>query len=288
MSNSSLPPADQSSLVWQRLKDTEKKLDGTINQVEHLISERKSHLAQIDSLKKRLQSDTVATIQTLESISSLIVKNDSSYAGKVAKLAKAICEEMKLGKDEILRAEIYAKLHLTGLLVSNPEKDEFKFYPGKSVFIFENISAIKNMASVFLDLDEFFDGSGPNSKKGRGVAPEIRAVRGSAFFYHLYFKELSNKQILNELDKHAGTVLDPNVVSVLYKVLLRKEFYSGLGIRTLNLSKLSAGMKLESGIFSQRGAMLLPAGTILTDALIDKVLAYDKGESVIENILIRK
>eukprot|EP00831_Metopus_contortus_P079016 TRINITY_DN7772_c0_g1_i4.p1 TRINITY_DN7772_c0_g1~~TRINITY_DN7772_c0_g1_i4.p1 ORF type:complete len:205 (+),score=32.56 TRINITY_DN7772_c0_g1_i4:89-703(+) len=86
--------------------------------------------------------------------------------------------------------------------------------------------------------------------------------------------------------EYMGKNLDPDSVSVLFRVLQRKDLFSGLQIKAVNVHKLEPGMILKSGVFSKRGAMLLPSGTILDKKNIEKIVSFDLSESVTDTILI--
>jgi response regulator RpfG family c-di-GMP phosphodiesterase len=268
------------------LKDSRQKLDESMDQVQSLIAERKKYSDMAGDLKKRLKSDNAAAVETLEILSSTLIKNDSHYSKKVAVLAKAIGEEFELELSKIKIIEVLSRLHLTGLMFVDNKGDELKFCPEKSLFLLEKFSELKKISSVFKDLDEFFDGSGPNSKKGKNVCLEIRIVRAAAFYYNFYFKNYSINQIIEKLDYFSGKNLDPDSVSVLFKVLQRKDLFSDLQIKAVNVHKLKPGMVLKSGIFSKRGAMLLPSGTRLDKKNIEKIISFDLSESVTDTILV--
>ncbi|PID77970.1 MAG: hypothetical protein CSB21_02435 [Deltaproteobacteria bacterium] len=277
---------ENSRHLWSLLKKSEKRLDSYMSQVEELIADRKKNQSFVKKLKARIREDNLAAVDSLSFISSILIKKDGSYSSRVASLARSIGEELSFDKTKINNSDIIARLHLTGMLFKDYNPEEFLFFPEKAVFIVEKFSGLKNLASVFLELDECFDGSGPNSKKGSKVSGEIRIVRGAAFYYHLSHTGLSNRNIKIQLDRASGQSLDPNVVSALYKLLEKKDFFVDSGIKCVNIMNLKPEMKLESGIFSKKGAMLLPAGTLLDEAVIDKIKAYDKGESVIDSILV--
>jgi|GEM_PF-4139725 len=279
----------ENTKYFQKLfQDSEKRLDNSMQQIESLLAERKKNSVLVKNLKKNIRSDTFSVIESFEFISSFLVKKDLSYSGKVAKLAKVLSREMGLSEELTKYIDVIARLHLTGMIFAQYCEDEFKLYPEKSVFLIEKFSGLKKIATVFSDLDEFFDGSGPNSKKGKSVKPEIRVVRTAAFYYYLYYQKKKDKEIIKEIDKNSGRSLDPETVSALYKVLLRKDFFSDSDISALSLKDIEPGMKLETAVFSKNGAMLLPGGTLLTQELIDKIAAYDRGEPVVDSILVKR
>jgi len=268
------------------LKDSHKKLDEAMNQVGNLIAERKKYAVLAESFKKKAKSDNLAAVKTLELMSSIIVKNDSLYSRKVASLAKSAGEELKLEPSQIKKIEVISRLHLAGLLFLENKRDELVFYPEKVVFILEKFSELKKITSVFKDLDECFDGSGPNSKTGRTVSLEIKIVRAAAFYYNFYFKNFTINQIIEKLNFFSGKALDPYCVSIVFRLLQRKDLFSELKIQAVNVGKLKPGMVLKSAVFSKRGAMLLPSGTKLDKKLIDKIIFFDLSESVADTILI--
>jgi response regulator RpfG family c-di-GMP phosphodiesterase len=268
------------------LKDSRQKLDEAMNQVADLVSERKKYAFVAKSLKEKLKSDNSAAVETLEILSSIIIKNDSFYCRKVASLAKAAAEEFNLEPNKLKIVETLSRLHLSGLLFAENKTDELMFYPGKAVFLIEKFSELKKISSVFKDLDECFDGSGPNSKTGKKISLEIRIVRAAAFYYNFYYKNFTVGQILEKLNFLSGKALDPNCVSVVFRLLDKKDLFSELKIRAVNVKKLEPGMILKSALFSKRGAMLLPSGTKLDQKLIDKIVSFDLTESVADTILI--
>jgi response regulator RpfG family c-di-GMP phosphodiesterase len=268
------------------LKDSRKKLDEAMNQVGSLVAERKKYADIAENLKKRLKSDNSAAVETLELLSSSIVKNDSFYSRKVASLAKSAGEELRLEPSRIKTIEVLSRLHLAGLLFVKNKKDQLLFYPDKAVFILEKFSELKKISTVFKDLDESFDGSGPNSKTGRNVTIEVRVVRAAAFYYSFYFKNFTINQIIERLDSFSGKELDPGCVSAVFRLLERKDLFSELNIKAVNVEKLEPGMILKSALFSKRGAMLLPSGTKLDKKTIDKIVSFDLTEAVADTILI--
>ena len=228
--------------LWHMFKEAEKKLDHTMDQLQTLISERKKNVEEIKKLKKRIKSDSGSAVESMGFISSSIIKKDGSYSVKVSKLARALCEEMDLSAEKVLRADIIARLHLTGLL----------------------------------------------SKKGKKVSMETRIVRSAAYYYFLYSKDKTANEIAVLLDSKSGNSLDPNVVSVLYRILVRKDFFSNSNVINIGIKDLEPGMNLVSGIFSTRGAMLLPSGTVMNKEFIQKIVSYNEGEAVVNTILIRR
>ena len=274
--------------LWHMFKEAEKKLDHTMDQLQTLISERKKNVEEIKKLKKRIKSDSGSAVESMGFISSSIIKKDGSYSVKVSKLARALCEEMDLSAEKVLRADIIARLHLTGLLFAENNEDEFFLYPEKSLFLIEKFSGLKKIAPSFLELDEKFDGSGPLSKKGKKVSMETRIVRSAAYYYFLYSKDKTANEIAVLLDSKSGNSLDPNVVSVLYRILVRKDFFSNSNVINIGIKDLEPGMNLVSGIFSTRGAMLLPSGTVMNKEFIQKIVSYNEGEAVVNTILIRR
>ncbi|MDY0132885.1 MAG: hypothetical protein RBR53_09455 [Desulforegulaceae bacterium] len=268
------------------LKDSHKKLDEAMNQVGNLVAERKKYSAFAESFKKKAKSDNLAALETLELISSLIVKNDSLYSKKVAFFAKLVGEELKLGLSRINKIEVISRLHLGGLLFAVNKGDGLVFYPEKVVFILEKFSELKKIAKYFKELDECFDGSGPNSKTGRNVSIEIRIVRTAAFYYNFYYKNFTINQIIEKLNFFSGKALDPYCVSIVFKLLQKKDLFSAIKVKAVNVDKLEPGMVLKSAVFSKRGAMLLPSGTKLDRKIIDKIISFDLSESVADTILI--
>ena len=111
-------------------------------------------------------------------------------------------------------------------------------------------------------------------------------MRAAAFYYSFYFKNFTINQIIERLDSFSGKELDPGCVSAVFRLLERKDLFSELNIKAVNVEKLEPGMILKSALFSKRGAMLLPSGTKLDKKTIDKIVSFDLTEAVADTILI--
>jgi hypothetical protein len=128
----------------------------------------------------------------------------------------------------------------------------------------------------------------PLSRKGKRICREVRVVRCAAFYYYLFHMGKKSREILDLLDSDSGKSLDPEVVSAMYKILMKKDFFLDSDIIALGLDDLKPGMTLVSGVFLKKGAMLLPSGTLLDNEKIKKIVSYNEGEAVADSILIRR
>ncbi|HAR34979.1 MAG TPA: hypothetical protein DCR95_13100, partial [Desulfobacter sp.] len=60
-----------------------------------------------------------------------------------------------------------------------------------------------------------------------------------------------------------------------------------LGVRGVGVEQLVPGMVLGATLFTKTGTKLLSAGTVLTQAVIDKVIQYHREYPVDETVYIK-
>ena len=167
----------------------------------------------------------------LEAMVYSLDMSDSRQAGYsriVANIASEIGKEMGMTTDALNDLEMSAMLHLTAAILEKAEEDWHDAFsisdPAPTQFQLppEVVKGIRHMT-------ENFDGSGKPDKLERKSIPLISRILSIS---SNYAANLSNQSIENsilELMRRAGSIYDPEIVSILEGITIRnsKPVYSG-------------------------------------------------------------
>ncbi len=144
----------------------------------------------------------------------------TGYSKQVATVARNIGREMGMDDDSLEDLEMSAMLHLTAAILEKAEEDSqetFSTAPSKVQF-----QLPPDIVRGIRHITENFDGSGkPEKLKGKSIPLISRILSVSSDFA----ANLSNQSIENsilELKRRSGSIYDPEIVSILEGVSIRK------------------------------------------------------------------
>ena len=201
----------------QRLAKENRKYQ---ERLEHLVEERTAALSE-------------ALLGIINAMSVTVEKRDPYTAGhqiRVAKLARAIAEEMKLPKEKVEGSYLAGIIHDIGKIsvpaevLSKPSsllEEEFSLIKRHSQTGYDILKTIKFMwpiPDIVLQHHERLDGSGyPNGLTGDDILIEARILAvadtvESMASHRPYRPELGIKMALEEIMQKRGKLYDENVV----------------------------------------------------------------------------
>ncbi len=204
-------------------------------ELEKLVEERSASLL---TAKRKLEKMLVRTIQAL---SYTVEQRDPYTAGhqhRVATLSKAIAQELNLKPDVIQEIYLGAMIHDIGKItvpaeiLSSPVKlSDLQFNLLKTHVIVgyniaQSIPLPKIICDIILHHHERLNGSGyPDQLKGNRIRIETRIVTVADVFeamssHRPYRAARSLEETLDELEKGAGILYDPQVVAACKKIIL--------------------------------------------------------------------
>jgi len=157
----------------------------------------------------------------------------------IASLATGIALQMQLSEEEVERIRIASLLHDLGKLavpseildkptpLSENEWQTIGEHPRIGQMILEQASALRDAIPVVLHHHERFNGGGyPHGLRGNEIPIGARIV-AVADAYHAMINErpykgaMSHDEALDELQRHAGTQFDPEVVELFCDIYAR-------------------------------------------------------------------
>jgi diguanylate cyclase (GGDEF)-like protein len=164
----------------------------------------------------------------------------------IASLATGIALELGLPREEIERVRIASLLHDLGKLAVPPEildkptaltDGEWQAigeHPRIGQVILEQASSLREAIPVVLHHHERFNGGGyPHGLKGNEIPLGARIVSVADSYHAMvnerpYSQAMSHEEALAELQRHAGTQFDPEIVNVFCTIYAQEVPADGL------------------------------------------------------------
>ena len=144
----------------------------------------------------------------------------TGYTKQVATVARNIGREMSMDDDSLEDLKMSAMLHLTAAILEKAEEDSqetFSATPSKVQF-----QLPPDIVRGIRHISENYDGSGkPEGLKGKSIPLISRILSVSSDFS----ADLSDQSIENsilELKRRSGSIYDPEIVSILEGITIRK------------------------------------------------------------------
>ncbi|MFZ5449930.1 MAG: HD domain-containing phosphohydrolase [Thermodesulfobacteriota bacterium] len=227
------------SFPWRDYR--EGKIIGTINYLRDITYRVRVEEEREDSLKK-VQKTLDGTVTALASLSE---KRDPYTAGhqqRVAQLACAIAQEMKLSQNVIEGLKVIGCLHDIGKMAIPAEllckpcklnKNEFniiKVHPQNAFDILKDIEFPWPVAKAILQHHERLNGSGyPSGSSGNDIILEARIlavadVTEAITSHRPYRPALGVEKALQEVSQNSGFLYDQNIVDACLTLFKKRSF----------------------------------------------------------------
>ncbi len=285
---------EETKALKQELIDEHTHLNQALKQVQTLTEERKRMRREFAQMKKLWYQDQKGIEEILYTLVVKQVETNRGHGERTASIADFLAEQ--LGMDEKKRSALgkAALLHQLGLLTMSKslspeyEEDMYVQYPVKGADLLSRCTCFQEAADIIRGLHENADGSGfPKGLKRQYIPILTRILTGAALFDTIRdLPEVTDTDsLLAELEKEAGTKLDPRIVGLLEKyAVLHMGAGAGEKIRGVGVEQLTPGMRLGCSIFTHSGSKLFSAGTLLDQNAITKILRYN-GSYPVDDII---
>ncbi len=280
----------------QELLEEHKHLNQALKQVQALTQERKRMGREFAQMKKLWYQDQNGMEEILRTLVVKQVETNRGHGERTASIADFLARE--LGMDEKKRSILgkAALLHQLGILTmpapGSPghDQDMYLQYPVKGADLLSKCSCFQEASDIIRGLHENADGSGvPRGLKRQYIPILTRILTGAALFDTIRdLPEVTDTEtLLGELEKEAGTRLDPRIVGLLEKYLvLHLGTGNGEKIRGVGVEQLTPGMRLGCSVFTHSGSKLFSAGTLLDENAINKIVRYNASYPVDDIIYV--
>ncbi len=289
---------EETKSLKQELIDEHTHLNQALKQIQTLTEERKRMSREFAQMKKLWYQDQQGMEEILHTLIVKQVETNKGHGERTAAIADFLAEE--LGMDEKKRSVLgkASLLHQLGLLTMpkleapEPEYDQDMViqYPVKGADLLAKCNHFQEASEIIRGLNENADGSGfPRGLKRQYIPMLTRILTGAALFDTIRdLPEVTDtNSLFAELEKEAGTRLDPQIAGLLEKyAVLHLGTGTGEKIRGVGVEQLTPGMRLGCSIFTRSGSKLFSAGTLLDEKAVNKIVQYNRSYPVDDIIYV--
>ena len=290
-----------------KLENEKKLLENSLKQISLMAEERERTNKELKVVNRERESDLNSIIKLLAKVIDARRKHRRGHAKKVSEISVFIAEELRLPAQEIKQIEIAALLHEIGLLsisdafaAKQPEEyneQDLQFlvnHPVSGALLLEDFTYFKEIAKIIRHYHECSDGSGvPDGLKRDAIPIGSRIIAIADRYDIMVYRNPNSRTLgiidvaLSKIENDVGVKYDPKVFHVLHKYANLNPVEESDKTRELKIYELEPGMKLASGIFTEKGAKLLPKNTVLTEENISRIVQYSKSETLEETVFVK-
>lgn len=279
---------DENAALTALTQEQNIKLQSFNMELEDKVASRTAELAMAHA---DLQRSYQSAINVFAQLIELREGKEHHHSQVVADFCTKIGNALELGEMDLSDLHNAAILHDVGTigfpdsLVSasrsemTPEQlQTYKTHPGIGQAALLSIPALENTGRIIRAHHEQFNGEGyPDKLAGEEIPLASRIISVAADFDDLQTgmlleRPLTTAESLSYLDRHAGTVYDASVVEALRLIVTAADSDDGIHEYTVHLQDLQPGMRTSRNIKARNGMLLLGAGQVLTQSLIDRIV----------------
>lgn len=288
---------DQLKQQFESLWQTVKKLSVENESLKSQATKPKQPETKSDRNNKAVQKFIDHIVPVFAQMIDMRIGIDISNSDKTARLAAKIARQMKL--DEIEINDIYHAgwLHNIGMVglkddvittpynsLTKEQKRQLDSSPLKSEALLISIPEFKNIAHLLRHQYERFDGKGypdqlfgdqiPMGSRILSVAVDFHELQNGIFFGEAVSIDEAFEYIVNGSGKNYG----PQVVEAFQTIFpsINQHIATTSRELTLKSSDVKEGMTITQNLTLDNEMILLSAGQVLTNTLIDRVRHLEK------------
>ncbi|WP_321495864.1 HD domain-containing phosphohydrolase [uncultured Desulfobacter sp.] len=300
--------------IKDELLEDKSNLNTALKQIHQMSQERRRLKESLLSTRKQQVSDVDGFGRILYSLIRQRLEKNRGHGERVGKIACFIAEQMGVSQKKLEDLSKAGMLHEVGLLFLSDDGFAERMPGSKEVSqhsdlrstaydqvlmvqfsvkgaqLLANCQGFEGVADIIRFMNENSDGTGyPDGLERKHIPLESRILAGADELETLRENNTGAGigELLVGLEPLIGSRLDPMVAGWLEKYAVIHFSGKTPEVRGLGVEQLVPGMVLGATLFTRTGTKLLSAGTVLTQAAIDKVIQYHKEYPVDETVYIR-
>lgn len=289
----------------EQLQDLNKNLEAKVEARTEEIRQTSGMLDMAYQELKESYDSFVIVFSNFINVRDTLKRAESQL---VADLAKRMAKALKL-KDEAVENVHHAgllhqmgKVGLPDALLNIPEfemskadQQTYRQYPVVGETVLSAISGFEKTAQLIRSHTEFYDGSGypdgTDGKKTRAGARILRVARDYIGYQTGIVSDpsLDAEEAFGRIKEAAGKLYDPVVVKCLAH--FRKDYdVSSQYVDEIAVESRSLlpNMTLTRDLYNSRNLLLISKGSVLTDAMIARIMGMEKLEDAEFKIFVAK
>jgi len=271
--------------------------------VEARTAELKQSNLALNVANEKLKSNFLTSIKMF---TALIELRDNKLAGhtrRVAEISRKLAVALELDNKQVQEIFVAGLLHAIGKvgfddeLLQTPVADmtprqleAYRKHPARAEQLLMPLVELKSPAEIIAAQLERFDGSGyPQGVEGRHIAMGARILAVASAYDSLRIGVLEPRQFSHQEARVAilqgsGRHFDPKVVQVFLDT--HQDFSQEslptnvIGSKSVKSQDLTPGMTLARDLTSPKGLLLLTAGHVLDNMVIEKIKGFERSSAV--------
>ncbi|WBU41516.1 HD domain-containing phosphohydrolase [Marinobacter alkaliphilus] len=281
-----------------------KELQALNASLEDKVRERTEELKETaDMLDLAYQELRQSYVTTTEVFSSLINKRlpaNRQPNAKVIRLVKGFAEFIELDEETTRNLAMAAALYNMGKLswpdelftapsdlLSKNQRLEYLKYPVAGEQLLMALEPLKDTGKIIRHHQEKWNGYGvPDRLEGSQIPLESRILKLAVDFVELQFglvleRKVARDNAIKLLKKYRERLYDPELTDRFVEMLIELApdvEHEDPSILVLDTLRLRPGMVLARNLYAASGMLLLNEGKELSAILIEKLVAFEKGE----------
>ncbi|MBI5453673.1 MAG: response regulator [Deltaproteobacteria bacterium] len=282
-----------------------RKLSEVVKKQDLALKDLSANLEKkVEEKTRKIKENFFAFVKIFSNMMELYDHNVGGRSRRVAAMARRLSAKMGFDGSDGELIETSALLHNIGLiglpremidrdedLLTADERELLLHFPKVSQDLLSSVDTLRQAGIIIRGCMERFDGKGwPDGLKGEEIHIGSQIIAISAFYdrFRHGAKRLTPREILIKIMEERGRSFDPAVADAFFGFLgewLEEEraFESeidGPEIMRYHITGIRAGMVLAENLTSARGRLLVTKGTVMTEALIERVLKFHQVEPV--------
>jgi response regulator RpfG family c-di-GMP phosphodiesterase len=287
-------------LTRKQNKELQSLNAGLEDRVQARTQELQETADMLDVTHKELKRSYVTATEVFSTLINERLPADRRPNAKVIALVKAYAEYHQL--DEDLSRDLYMAAALYNLgkmswpdelfrapsdLLTKEQRREYIKYPVNGEQLLMALEPLKETARIIRHHQEKWNGYGvPERLEGTDIPLGSRILRLAVDFMELQYglileRRLSRENALKLIRRYRERLYDPDIADRFLEMcveLAPDVEQENPDILALDTLRLKAGMVLARNLYAASGMLLLNEGKKLTPILIDKLVAFEKGE----------
>lgn len=288
----------------RRSRKQNKDLKALNENLEKAVARRTAELQEtanmLDRTLEELRGSYVTTTEVFSSLLNQRLPRGLQTNGRVSALVRAFAQRQQL--DDVLtrNLEMAAALYNLGKLswsddmlhapsdqLSKEQTVTYRAYPEAGEQLLMTLEPLQDAAHIIRHHQERWNGRGfPDEREGEAIPLGSRILRMAVDFVELQAglilsRKVSREDAIKLIRRQSGRLYQPDLCEAF--AIMCDETAPDLapteeGVIAVPTRELTAGMILARDLHAASGMLLLNEGKKLNKPLIDKLIAFEKGE----------
>lgn len=273
--------------------------------LEQKVEER---TAEVLKLHGELEKSFLAAVRALAGFTEMTSPHLGGHSRRVAARCKAMAKLLGLSGGDSVQLEVAALVHDIGELVipaeilrkptaslKGTELHQWQAHVFKGEGVLRMVPHFEKAAQMVRHHHEHFNGTGfPNGLKGEAIPIGSRIIAVVDAYENMLYRRMSQpvsnpESALDWLKNQGSADFDPTIVEAFSKYLKNEIDKKSTDEIQLTMSELREGMILSRDIRNHLGALLLPAGTALSQEQLARMMNFQVTDQVeVGDIFIKR